>query len=333
MIKTKSFLFIPILIVSSLVMSACATSTYGSYNIPSSLSYYASHLDDKLYTINKIDEQNDITYSFAFVTDLHIEYNTENSGTILKAINKKHPLDKVVLGGDYISNDYKDVNNAKSLIKECIQPFLSLNYTAIVGNHDSNNYAKNGAPQISDNEVYGLINRQEAKYPYSLEKDETKKICSFYLNTGEGHGSFEDEDQKLFLYDNLMSLDDSWSVLIFMHIVFDGSYENNNLSVIQDCGTQFVDYVNSFYQDLKCTLIGVFSGHSHLDHLDADTYFCPFVTTMCDSIGVFNPDYNIYQRKKRTITEQAFDIVQVDTTNKKVFLTRIGAGSDRYYSY
>lgn len=331
MIKKLPFLFTSILIVSSLLMSACSsTDTYG---LPPSLNYYTSHLEDKLYTINQIDEQNDISFSFAFVTDLHIEYNTNNSATVLKAINKQYPLDKVVLGGDYISNDYKDINEAKSLMKECIRPFTSFNYTAIIGNHDSNNNSNVGTPQIPDKEIYSIINNKEEQYPYSLEKDEKNKICLFYLDSGTGKGSFSDEDQQLFLYDNLMRLDDTWSVLIFIHIIFDGTYENNNLSVIQDCGSEFVDYLNSFYTDLKCNLIGVFSGHSHLDHMDNISYPCTFVTTMCDSIGVSNPDYNIYKRKKREITEQAFDIVQVDTTNRRVYLTRIGCGSDRSYSY
>ena len=38
-------------------------------------------------------------------------------------------------------------------------------------------------------------------------------------------------------------------------------------------------------------------------------------------------------RTSGTITEQAFDIVQIDTTAKKVYCTRIGGGIDREFSY
>lgn len=31
--------------------------------------------------------------------------------------------------------------------------------------------------------------------------------------------------------------------------------------------------------------------------------------------------------------EQAFDVVSIDTTNRKIYCTRIGAGSNREFSY
>lgn len=330
MIKKKVFLFISIFTVTTLAVIACSSSTSSS---SSSSSYYSSYIEDKVYTLSQIKEQNNINYSFAFITDLHIEYNEKKSPTLLKEINKQYTLDKVVLGGDYISNDYEDVETAKSLMKECIDPFSSFNYTAIVGNHDSNNNSKVGTPEIPDAEVYSIINNCQAEYPYSLEKNDDKKICLFYLNSGTSAGSFSDEKQKQFLYDGLMNLDSSWSALIFIHIIFDGAYENNNQSVIQKVGLELTDFISTFFEQLSCSVVGVFSGHSHLDYMDVNTYSCPIVTTMCDALGVYNPNYNIYRREKGKVTEQAFDIVQVDTENHKVFLTRIGGGSDRYYSY
>ena len=334
MSKRVSPLFISTIVALSLTVAACSSKTKSSSSQAPTFGYYTSYLKDKLYTLSKIKEQNHIDYSFAFVTDLHWDYNTKRTPFLLKTIQEQYPLDKIVLGGDYISKDYDDIDEAKAMIEECIEPFSSFNYMAIIGNHDSNNNdSEHQTPQIPDVKIYNIINNSNNEYPYSLEKDEQNKICSFYLDSGTGMGTFSDFNQKQFLYDNLMSLDASWNVLIFIHIIFDGSYENNNLSVIQKAGIDFTSYLDSFSNQLECQIIGVFSGHSHLDHLDTTSYSCPFITTTCDSLGVYNPYYNIYPRKKDSVSEQAFDIVQVDTHSHRVYLTRIGGGSDRYYSY
>ena len=293
--------------------------------------YYEDHLRSKVYTLKKIREQNSISYTFSFLTDLHWTSNTKNSPQLVKYLSSEIEINKIVLGGDYINYDYNEVDTPKSIMRECAASFSFGNYIAIVGNHDSNWNSGGDTPRISDKEVFSIMNNTDYDYPYMCELDNEKKLCSLYLNTGIG--SFNDEDQKNFIYNILRELDNTWHVILFVHIIFDGSYHKDNLSVIRPAGEAFLGYFSLIKESLNCNFVGVFSGHSHLDYLNTKDYCFPVSTTMCDSIGTFTPDYNIYLREENTYTEQAFDIVQVDTNSRKVFLTRIGAGADRLFEY
>lgn len=293
-------------------------------------SYYNEHLRSKLFTLDKINEQNRIAFSFSFVTDLHWELNERNSPNLLKYVSSYINIDKTVLGGDYITYTYEDANEAKKIITECADAFSFGNVAGVVGNHDSNIDSHKNTPRIPDNEIFNLINKSASPVPYSFELNNENRICSLYLNSGLG---YFDEEQKDFIFDTLKKLDNSWFVVIFVHILFDGSYEKNNKSVIEPTGQVILDYFSSIKASLSCNFIGIFSGHSHLDYLNTKDYCFPVVTTMCDALKYYNHDYNIYLREKGTYTEQAFDIVQIDVENRKAFLTRMGAGVDRTFNF
>ena len=58
-------------------------------------------------------------------------------------------------------------------------------------------------------------------------------------------------------------------------------------------------------------------------------------STTCDAYARQNSNgfqHNVLTRTAGTITEQAFDVCQIDFTNKKLYMKRIGAGSDRTYN-
>ena len=57
------------------------------------------------------------------------------------------------------------------------------------------------------------------------------------------------------------------------------------------------------------------------------------VLTTTDCYSLNHPDTDPTVRQLGTISEQAFDIVQIDTAGRKVYCTRIGAGSDRVFSF
>lgn len=57
------------------------------------------------------------------------------------------------------------------------------------------------------------------------------------------------------------------------------------------------------------------------------------VLTTTDCYALNHPDTDPTVRQLGTISEQAFDIVQIDTEHRKVYCTRIGAGNDRVFSF
>ena len=96
------------------------------------------------------------------------------------------------------------------------------------------------------------------------------------------------------------------------------------------------------YSGKSRTVICVLCGHMHRDMVlekddsNENSDGVLVVATTTDSFAN-NLDYNssgvLVTRERGTITEQAFDVVQIDLENKKLYMTRIGGGSDRELSF
>ena len=99
--------------------------------------------------------------------------------------------------------------------------------------------------------------------------------------------------------------------------------------------------VDADFTGANGTLIGYFGGHVHKDGAWDKTYTwdnrlkqCDFwtITTRCDSKNENSSDL-LNQRIRGTINEQSFDVFTVNTKEKKIYATKIGAGEDRVLSY
>lgn len=72
------------------------------------------------------------------------------------------------------------------------------------------------------------------------------------------------------------------------------------------------------------------SGHTHYDNIEVfDGITC--VTTMNDSMH--KSRFASFEKFRGTTSEHAFDIFTVDKRNRKVYITRFGAGEDREFEY
>ena len=72
------------------------------------------------------------------------------------------------------------------------------------------------------------------------------------------------------------------------------------------------------------------SGHTHKDLSETLSDGTPIICTTTANAG---GELGGLDRTLGTVNENAFDIITVDTVNKTVNATRIGAGSDRALSY
>lgn len=92
------------------------------------------------------------------------------------------------------------------------------------------------------------------------------------------------------------------------------------------------DYVsvNTDFSEAKGNFIGYFAGHTHSDENNDEIGF-PCITTRCDAQS--ENDDTKYERVEGTTTEQSFDVFTVNKKTKKIYATKIGAGSDREISY
>ena len=95
-------------------------------------------------------------------------------------------------------------------------------------------------------------------------------------------------------------------------------------------GNDYDITINVDFSNGGGNVIAVVCGHCHYDHLLKWNNSIPVITTLDDSYHVVG---DAPTRTKGTITEQAFDVFTVDKTNRTVYVTRIGAGSDRSFTY
>ena len=176
--------------------------------------------------------------------------------------------------------------------------------------------------------------------------DNTKqKIRYFFIgcpNGGSQYGGYFSPVSADWLKEQLLLVPDNYTVIILAHNIVgnagkaEGETEYtvksfssnfNNLVPYLDAlkrGVEWNDYnTNHKTVNIAC----VISGHKHRDY--CGTLFrivdeqvalettIPYIITECDYCNGNN-------RSFKSITEQAFDVVQIDTTNKKMYFTRFG---------
>ncbi len=137
---------------------------------------------------------------------------------------------------------------------------------------------------------------------------------------------------------------DDWTSLILLHVPIYGGSESpwsgntgstwaQNAVSSSTATKPFRDAINEFINktgdmaDAKGSFIGIFNGHSHKD-----------ATFRIDGINNFITDGDTTtsddkERLINTTTEQQFNVVTVDTINRTVYVTRVGAGEDVSFKY
>lgn len=133
-----------------------------------------------------------------------------------------------------------------------------------------------------------------------------------------------------------------WGIVLLGH-VFGGGYNNVEFQKIVQAfidgssgsvsggadiapitGTISYDYTSQGAQELICTL----DGHYHMDK--ESTFMNKPHITINSSLPDTAEDPD---RELKSDTEDTWDIVTIDRTNKKIYCTRFGSGKDREFSY
>jgi hypothetical protein len=84
----------------------------------------------------------------------------------------------------------------------------------------------------------------------------------------------------------------------------------------------------------KGEIIAMFTGHVHGDSIDTTTMDCPIVTILAAGSTANEPYAETAPtRTAGTDTETNFDVVTVNRATRKIYCTRVGAGTDREITY
>lgn len=309
-------------------------------------SYWQGTIDTKIGTIrNNLVDTNSKFTNFFFITDQHWISNAQKSSNLIKYLSKKVNISLVLSGGDIVNSDQntqlKAINELENYVSTLNDGYLQIFST--YGNHDFNNVLADSDPAnaLNRNQIYDAYIKQiENSYykantynrnvMYIDNESEHTRIISFACYNHRGQTV--EEDIKTAISTLVNELDNTWSIIFFCHTYW------NTSSTIDGVAANYANYIAALSHTCNATIIALFTGHVHNDLntiVTADNGGKLLViSTHTDSFRQNNAvTPRVYEMTEGTTTEQAFDIVQIDKTNRKIYMTRIGAGSDREFEY
>lgn len=288
--------------------------------------------------------------SFIFLTDTHWGDNTKNSPGLVNHFAKELQIPFVLFGGDVITNKTDSKETAKALINDFYSRF-NVPIISTTGNHDNNNWASYKKDttyigSLSDNDLYSLIYKKENSYLnvdvtvglngyVSYTDDKAHKVRYITFNYD---GSFKPEKTTLdWITTRVNELDSTWTVVLFSHTYFAPNNDKDQSPKAAPYAEDLKDYLLELDSNSRANIAAWMVGHIHRD-------FSALVSTAdrSASFNIISTNCDTYRQSEvwagekmtaGTATEQAFDLVQVDTKNKKLYLTRVGAGSDRTFTW
>lgn len=310
-----------------------------------------NYLSDKISKIiNNSSVANGCT--FGFITDIHFFFNCLQSGVLLDKINKSVPLSLVVCGGDIppAYGEYEKLIKSTELYNNLRESFGGEKWLSVKGNHDY--CIDGGSPKTLSagfqyNQIVrpletsnAVLNRGKNYYYYDLSVQKIRFIVmDQYEITNPGDHSYgvaeSISDQQLKWLADTLSVDD-YSFIVFTHSTCDSNLSPNEmlkpvremLQAVNNRTTYTFSSINVDFTKTKSRVVCNLAGHNHEDISHTTNNLLSITTTSdaCLSDGTAD-------RKPGTITEQAFDIITVDTDNRTIKAVRIGGGEDREWTY
>lgn len=296
--------------------------------------YYESMMETKTETIKanmaSIGMSGD---SFVFITDYHIDTNTQHSPSLIKYIMKKCGINNIVFGGDALNSETTKAA-AYTKIELFMEMFrrLGIDLRCIVGNHEFNNpsgSSEYASIQLSDGEVYPFMVKKEetnsfAKLGTTLAyyiDNPTQKIRYIYIPCT--YTSDISSEVSTWVINAMNSAEDGYNIILIAHNALES--DGSMVASFGSIATAFDALIGTTKKP-----VCIICGHQHRDRVTSTSGGIPIIATTCDS--------NIQEqggldRTAGTTGEQAFDVFQVNTNARTIKIVRIGAGSDRVVTY
>ena len=206
-----------------------------------------------------------------------------------------------------------------------------------------------------------IVSEMSAEGNYWVDNKKARIRYFFLQDTGQAKLS---NDTVEWLGDQLQVLPANYYVVVVSHYAYTGGVTGSdtmtgrgNLSVIRisqllgalksrtsvtvnkysdagaTIGTMTFDYSNA-----SATPVCIVSGHTHWDAsltTDQSGYGILTIATTTDAYG-YAQNADTHQSEPRepgTVEEQAFDVYQIDLDSRTVYLTRIGGGNNRSFTF
>lgn len=308
-------------------------------------SYFRTMMNTKLPMIRaNMNETGQNGDSFVFITDIHWGNNAKHSLGLIKYIINNTNINKVLCGGDIISQgEVADMlEDMNTVIKGLEFPFHN-DLLVAFGNHDSNILSDVADSHFDLNTCYAIMEKEAESYitmmtDYDLSfyyDSLSNKTRYIVLDTGEDSST----TGRVFtayqeFADTLLATPTGWNIVIMAHIVTYGRFLNccDMMDAYNEKTTYSSASVGTFdFTGATGKIICAFGGHTHVDSVESTTGGIPVIVTGTDSSRVGqDPEYPYVIG---TDQEQCFDVVTINYTEKTIKCVRIGRGIDRTVNY
>ncbi|MBR0404088.1 MAG: InlB B-repeat-containing protein [Eggerthellaceae bacterium] len=294
--------------------------------------YWDEHLDAKCTRVNELSASVEGSVpGVVFITDMHVPSNTLVSPYLIREVLRRTDTNMVVFGGDAI-NGQTDKTDAVDMLRFIWDSFPDTEVHFVRGNHDANTEGSNVSSKrkiTADEFLEQFAGKNEDRESGSLDccrDDSEHKVRYIFMDSGAPNSAYVTTLQLAWLKDRVLELEEGWTVLLFIHQFFK-MYPGYDA-----CGKLIKRLLDQIYDDAKAEIAGVISGHVHHDRVEFSSKGYPMISTACDAYAkAAKADASM--RRVGTTTEQAFDVISLNTKEKMVYLTRVGAGEDRAYRY
>lgn len=334
---------------------------------PTIPSYYESQLTTKETTIR--DHFKNCAFNgdgLIFLTDTHFSadlftsdtptsyFNANNSFSLINHVIDKCGIDKIVFGGDLV-NSATDVDTMLLCMAAFGNRFKQrqsrLRYC--VGNHEyytGDDFGQTTKPTPS--ELYGAGIKYNENVILGEDNQNTywfdnviQKVRYFVISCGRDTEVLN--AQASWVMNEFQNIPSDYHVVLIGHAFltdsmtgFRGQYKYilEAFDALKAKTQYWYDGVTYDYRNLNnVTPVCAITGHTHIDGSLTTTGGIPCICTTTDSYAqnyeLVNGTPTASPRTKGTVDEQAFDVFQFDFTNKKIYCTRIGYGTDREFNY
>ena len=298
-------------------------------NIPE---YWETAINNAIDTVltNRLSIGNKIS-EFFFITDIHWSGNAKNSPKLINHISKETGIYDVFVGGDVIYTHDNSKFEASEELRDFYKQFnQNLRIFSTIGNHDLNSNNNSDAnTYLSPEQLYCCMMKSEEKYidtnasPYVTTYDnDSQKIR--YIQFYHPDVIAISSDVKNAVINAIEEKGSDWTVLIMCHVYW-------------STGNAVDSYIAGFTEELSvisesenyARIAALIVGHMHYDSSTIVNNNLLVIASQCD----------IYRQTSGsemtlgTNTEQAFDIFQIDTQNRSIYITRVGSGNNRTFTY
>ena len=278
---------------------------------------------------------------FIFITDTHWIDNQKHSPEIIDYLSEMLEIPLVIFGGDAVTAHHDTKAGAINELNEFFNAFTYRKYFNLLsteGNHDDNSN-NNSTGLLTNSELYNFFKKRveefgdtssdlDADGRIAVVDNKSQKVRFIVFNKAVNSST-----GLLNKVENLITeLTSGWTVILIAHNYWWDLDASNNPRPSENS-----EIVRSRIESIKATADADIAywqvGHLHADYSITTANNLLIVATMCDTsaqreMNAISPTMTI-----GTPTEQAFDVVQMDLSNKSIYMTRCGIGNDRNFSY